>query len=150
MKRVIFLLLILALLLTLVSCGKDPDAHAVVSELISAYGAEGIIYSSGIPEGEEGYIDEALFRMIYSTEEPPPENYAVFLNSHAGYGAECGVFVSRDAAQTEQILALCRARIALLDPRGECGVVIKRGNAVFYSTLRDSERAERLLFASGF
>ncbi len=148
MRKMLAILQLLVCLCCFSSCTSTSDSYAVMTDLISAYGADGIIYSPTVAEGESGYIDAALFRRIYAFECSPPLNYAIFLNSHADYGAECGVFVTSDSAETETILSLCRERVKLLDPKEEYGTVIKRGNVIFYSTLRDTERAERLFLSA--
>lgn len=148
MRKTLAILQLLICLCCFFSCRGTSDPYAVMSDIISAYGAEGIIYSPTVAEGESGYIDAALFRRIYAFEGSTPRSYAIFLNSHADYGAECGVFVTSDAAEAETVLSLCRERVKLLDPREECGTVIRRGDVIFYSTLRDTERAEELFLSA--
>ncbi len=141
MKRILSSVALVAVLLfLLVSCTSEPNAYTALSEFISAYGASGIIYSPQLAEDEDGYIDGELFGRIFVTNESPPENYALFLNSHADYGSECGIFVTSDAVERERIAEMCEERVRLLDPAGESRVILRHGSVIFYSTMSERER----------
>ena len=46
MKKTALILISLVLLFSLISCQREVSAEGLLSEFISAYGAEGVIYSS--------------------------------------------------------------------------------------------------------
>lgn len=144
MKRFVVLLLVVAVFLSLSSCGKEVDTFEVLADFISAYGADGVIYSPTVHEGEVGYIPEGLVERIYLFSGEFPENYAIFLNSRPEYGYECGLFVCSDDGGLDMMEEACLERARLLDPSGERMFVKRSGNTVFYSTMKDKERAEAL------
>ena len=143
MRKLLLILLAALIVFSLPSCSERPDAEAIIFGVVSAVGAEGVIYSPSRAEGEDGYIDEALFSRIYITDGPMPESFAVFLNSHADYGAECGVFVASDAAELARLCEMCTERLELLD-RGDRGFLLVQGRVVFYSTMTEPERVRRI------
>lgn len=143
MKKTALILIPFILIFALCSCQKEVSATAILSEFISAYGAEGIIYSSESAEGDDGYLRVEVLSKIYLSGDRFPENWAIFLNSHADYGSECGVFVCDSADMRLSVEEMCLERIRLLSG-GENSFVIRSGNIVFYSTMQDGERAERL------
>jgi hypothetical protein len=73
-----------------------------------------------------------------------PSDFAVILNCRADYGAECGVFVCDGEAEREAALEMCEERLRILSRDADNSLLIRSGNTVFYSTLTDDERAERL------
>lgn len=127
----------------LVSCETEQSADGILREFISTYGAEGVIYSSERTEGEVGYLPKETLSKIYIYSGRFPENYAIFLNSHAGYGSECGVFVCDDADMRLSVEEMCLERIRLLSG-GENAFVTRSGNTVFYSTMQNRGRAEEI------
>ena len=143
MKKIALILIPFILISTLCACQSEVSAEELLSEFISAYGAEGIIYSSECVEGDEGYLPEETLSKIYLYSGRFPENWAIFLNSHATYGSECGVFVCDSADMRLSVEKTCLERVRLLSG-GENSFVIRSGNIVFYSTMQDGERAERL------
>ena len=143
MKKTALILISLTLLFALFSCHSEVIAEGLLSEFISAYGAEGIIYSSECSEGDEGYLPPETLEKIYVYSGRFPENWAIFLNSRAGYGSECGVFVADSADMRLAIEEACLERVRLLSG-GENSFVIRSGSVVFYSTMQDGERAERI------
>ena len=145
MKRVVSLILLSVILsFTLSSCKAERDAYEVVRDFVSAYGAEGVIYSPRFVEGEEGYIRDDLIRKIYVFSGVLPENYAVFLNSRLDFSSECGAFVSSNAEVLGMIEEMCLERIRLLSEGGSHAFVKRSRNLVFYSTMKDRERAEKI------
>ena len=144
MRRFFSVLLAISLCFSLVSCREVRPAEDILNEFVSAYGAEGIIYSSGSREWEEGYIEYDLLKKIYVFYQDFPEDFAIFLNSRADYGSECGVFVCRDAAECEQVSEMCLERIKLLGRGSENSFVTREGRVVFYSTMKDGERARKI------
>lgn len=137
-------LLLMIILFVLSSCVKSPDAKEMLTEFCSLYSASGVIYTPEKEEGEDGYISEELFRRIYIFEGDMPKSFAIFLNSHANYGAECGVFVCDGSEERERIIEMCAERIKLLN-RGSDNAFIKlSGAVVLYSTMPDKARAEAL------
>lgn len=142
MKKLISLVILFSVTLALVSCERTQSAYSMLSEFISLYGAEGIIYSPECPEGSEGYIDSATAQRIFIFHGDMPKSYAVFLNSHVDGGAECGVFVCRDGAELSEVTEMCEERMRLLS--SDNPVLIRSGRIIFYSTLRDSDRARSL------
>ena len=144
MRRVFCFLLVLSMLFSLASCGESRPASELLSEFVSVYGAEGVIYRSDAKEWEEGYVEYDLLKKIYLFYKDFPEEFAIFLNSHADYGSECGVFVCRDASECETVSEMCLERIRLLDRKGENSFVIREGRVVFYSTMSNGERAKKI------
>ena len=144
MRRVFCFLLIFSMLFSLSSCGESRSAYELLSEFVSVYGAEGIIYRSGAEEWEEGFAEYDLLKKIYLFYKDFPENFAIFLNSHADYGSECAVFVCRDSSECFEVYEMCLERIKLLDRRGEKSFIVREGRLVFYSTMSDTERARRI------
>ncbi len=142
MKKALSLILFVAMLLSLCSCNRTDDARELLTQFVSAYGAEGIIYSTKIPEGEEGHLTGDLIEKIFVFSGKFPENFAIFLNSRADFGSECGVFVCTDVSELSVAREVCLERISLLG-RGSANAFIKCcDNVVFYSTMQDRERAE--------
>ena len=70
-----------------------------------------------------------------------PDNFAIFLNSHADYGSECGVFVCDGGIGISEVEEMCLERIRLLGRGGENSFILREGRVVFYSTMSDGERA---------
>jgi hypothetical protein len=144
MKRIIAIFLTVILCFSLACCQREIDAYATLCEFVSAYGAEGVIYSPTVAEGDEGYIRDGLIEKMLIYSGDLPDNYAVFLNSHPGIGSECGVFVCESEEQCRAITEACVERIGLVGGGSERSFVKRAGTTVFYSTLSDRERAERL------
>lgn len=144
MRRVFCIFLIITALFAFTSCGETRPAGELLSEFVSAYGAEGILYLSSAQPGEDGYIEYDLLKKIYVFYRDYPEEFAIFLNSHADYGSECGVFVCEDAGEAADVSEMCLERIRLLDRRGEESFVIREGCVVFYSTMSNGDRARKV------
>lgn len=144
MKKIISIILVISFCTLLFSCGKQPDAYEILGEFISAYGADGIIYSPALSEGETGYIPEGLVEKIYVFSGRFPDNYAIFLNSHPESGSECGVFVCDDVEMLLMVEEMCIERTLLIGQGSDRSFIKKSGNSVFYSTMQNKERAERL------
>ncbi len=142
MKKTLSLILFVALLLSFVSCAATEDARDLLTQFVMAYGAEGIIYSTGIPEGEEGHLPDGLIEKIFVFSGKLPENFAIFLNSHADFGSECGVFVCSDVNELEVAREACLERISLLGRGGSNAFIKSCDNIIFYSTMQDRARAE--------
>lgn len=139
MKRIFVLLFLCAFILT--SCGEEPDVRSLTEEFVSAYGADGTVYSTECREGEDGYISDDLAERLFGS-EVIGMTYSVFLNTHLDYTSECGAFLV-DTADKSSIIELCQRRMSLLDPRGEHSFVRIYSNVIFYSTMQDKARAER-------
>ena len=141
MKKTACLIITLVLFaLTLVSCAEQGNAYEMLTEFITVYGAEGVIYSPDITEGHKGYVSEGLMEKAFVFSGRFPDNYAVFLNSHTDKPSECGIFISDNAETLASVEETCLERVRLLGG----GFVKRRGNTVYYSTMQDSERAERI------
>lgn len=143
MKKIALMLIPFILLSTLCACQSEVSADQMLRDFLSAYGAEGIIYSSECVEGDEGYLPAEMLDKIYVYSGRFPENYAIFLNSHADYGSECAVFVSEDAEMRLSVEEMCLERIRLLSG-GDNAFVARSGNVVFYSTMQDRAKAEEI------
>ena len=141
MRKLLSLILLAALLVpTVCACQRSPSAAELMSEFIDAYGAEGIVYRSACTEGDEGYLAPEKLGVIYQYSGRFPEDYAIFLNSRPDYGSECAFFVTRDVEERIATEQMCLERIRLLGG----GFVKRSGSVVFYSTMQDGERAERI------
>ena len=144
MRRLFCLFLVFFCAFGMVSCGGSRPATEILSDFISAYGAEGIVYRSDAAEYDEGYAEYDLLKKIYVFYEDFPDEFAIFLNSHADYGSECGVFVCADSGEVSEVEEMCLERIRLLGRGGENSFVSREGRVVFYSTMSDGERARRI------
>ena len=143
MKTVSAFLMLIMLTLQLVSCGSAPDPVDMLRDFTEAYSAEGIIYYSEAREGEIGYLDPETGGILFRELEQMPDCYAILLNSRSDYGSECGVFVSRGSLELEEISEMCERRMKLLRG-GERSLLIRSESTVFYSTLPNPERVEKL------
>lgn len=144
MKRLISILLLLTFTLSLFSCKEQRDAYSLLSEFVSAYGAEGVIYSPDISEGHDGYITDGLVEKIYDFSGRFPDEFAIFLNSHPDFGSECAVFICADAQERELVEEACLKRIRLLGRGSDTSFIKRQGSIIFYSTMKDKKRAEEL------
>ena len=145
MRRTIFVLLIISLCVgSICSCEREVDPRQMLSDFISAYGAEGVIYSPDANEGEDGYIPKELAERIYIHSGELPDDFAIFLNSRPDYGYECAVFLCEDAESLLMMEEACIERTRLLDGGGERRLIIVSGKTIFYSTMKDKERAEKI------
>ncbi|MBQ8302144.1 MAG: hypothetical protein IJX97_01170 [Clostridia bacterium] len=142
MKKIICFLLALLLTASLNSCGEPRDPYSMLSEFVSQYGASGVIYSPSIPEGKDGYVSDGLIERAFVFSGRFPESYAIFLNSHTSGQYECGIFVCSDAEELRCAEECAFERVRLLG--GVNGFVKRRGRVVYYSTMADRERAERI------
>ena len=142
MKR--FLSAALALILIfLTSCGSEPNARLMLTELLALCSAEGVIYSPSIPEGERGSLSEDTFKKIYVYSGDMPKNCAIFLNSHVSTTSECGAFVCQSDAELLALTEACLERIRLLSGEGK-GIVITSRRILFYSTMSEPSLVEAL------
>lgn len=139
MKRVLILLFLSIFLFS--GCTEVKDPTAALSDFVSAYGAEGIIYSTEIKEGQEGYISPDTAKTIFGTTDLP-DSYALFLNTHLDYASECGAFLAR--GDLGEVISLCKRRINILDREGKHSFIAIYGDVVFYSTMTDKERAQKI------
>lgn len=145
MRRIVTVLLIISLCIGgLCSCEREVDPRQMLSDFISAYGAEGVIYSPDASEGEEGYIPKDLADRIYIRSGELPDDFAIFLNSRPDYGYECAVFLCDDAESLLMMEEACIERTRLLDGGGDRRLIIVSGKLIFYSTMKDKERAEKI------
>ena len=144
MKKILSAILLVCIPLTLCSCRDQPDAYQLLSEFVSAYGAEGTIYSPSVPEGEDGYVREGLPKMIYLFSGEFPENYAIFLNGHTDPSSECAIFVCQDANMLNMVEEMSLERIRLVAAGADYAFVRRSGNICFYSTLKQRDRAEKI------
>jgi len=145
LKRILALLLALALVFSALSgCGAVRDPDEMLSELAKTAKLEGVIYSSEKREGEDGYMTEELFCRIYLYEGEPPKAYAVLLNSHPTYGAECGAFLYESEDERQRLTDMCEERMALLSEGGENRLLIRSGGVIFYSTHGEPKLIEKL------
>jgi hypothetical protein len=145
MKKTIALILFIVILsFSLCSCERQQDAHKMLNEFIFTYGAEGIIYSPKISEGYDGYIHDGLIKKIYRFYGVFPENYAIFLNAHPDFSVECGLFICTDADMVDRVEEMCFERIKLLAMGDDRAFVKQSGRVVFYSTMPDRDRAEKI------
>lgn len=145
MKNFVALFLSALLLFSLSGCGKEPSAEEILKEFVTAYGAEGTIYSPSRERQEAGYIPDGMMEKVYIFSGSFPENYALFLNDHSHKGSECGVFVCSDAEERERVTEMCIERASLVADSKESVIIIKSGRVIAYSTFEDQKRAKELL-----
>lgn len=139
MKR-IFVLLFLCLFI-FSSCAEKRDHVALLAEFTTAYGMEGVIYSSDAEPHEEGYISPELAALIFGG-ELMPDGFAVLLNSRVDAPSECGAFIITDSRA--HAIEICRRRLDVLDPTGENSFIAIYGELIFYCVVSDIERARRI------
>lgn len=144
MKKTIAFIILFALLLSPISCKSEPNAYKMLSEFVSAYGADGIIYSPTIEEGNDGYIRAGLVESIYLFSGNFPENYAILLNARTDLSSECGLFVCTDAEMLGAVEEMCIERIKLICQGDSRAFIKQSGEILFYSTMQDRERAEKI------
>ena len=144
MNKILSLLLLLCMVFSLTSCEKNVDAYDLLTEFISTYGAEGIIYSPIVPEGDDGYVRDGLTKRIYLYSGEFPENYAIFFNGHTDFSSECAVFVCTDADTLAMVEEMSLERIRLVASGADHAFVRKSGSICFYSTMKDRARAEKI------
>ena len=145
MKKILSLIIALCLFASLTSCSPERDAYSMLGELVTTYGAEGVIYHPAATEGEAGFVYDGLLQKIYLYSGAFPEDYAVFLNSRHDSSSECGVFICTDAEMLGAVQEMCLERIALLCQNDSRAFVKRYGMTVFYSTMQDRERAEKII-----
>lgn len=143
MKRYVAFVVLILVILSLFSCERNEDPYNLLSEFLGIYDAKGIVYSPTISEGDEGYIPEGFVEKLYVFYGKFPENFALFLNSHPSYSYECGVFDCQSSDEVRKVEEACLERIRLLSASDRSFIIIK-DNIVFYSTLKDRERAEKI------
>ena len=144
MKKPVAIILLLATVFLMVCCRAEPDSYGLLIEFVNTYGADGVIYSPIVPEGKDGYIKDGFVETIYLFYGRFPENYAIFLNSRPDFSSECGIFVCSDAEMVDIVEEMCLERIRLLCSGDKRAFVKRNHNVVFYSTLPDRERAEKI------
>ena len=142
MRKIICLCLIFTLCLSLAGCREERNAYDILSEFVTDYGAEGIVYSPSVSEGSPGYISDRLVERAFLFTDGLGDNFALLLNTHIDKPSECGVFVCSDDEEVRLAEEICLERVRLLS--GEGGFVKKRGRVVYYYVLSDPDRAERI------
>ena len=135
------LLLPFLCLFILSSCSEPLPPVDLLSEFVSSYGAEGVIYHSEAKAGENGYLSPELASLAFGDRELP-SSYAILLNVHLDLPTECGLFLIE--GDRRECIELCTVRTSLLDKSGERSFISIYGDYIFYSTLSDKERAKRL------
>ena len=147
MKRFISLLLLLTISAFLFSCRECRPPRELLTDFIYIYGASGSTYFSDATELDDGYLPRRLLSKIYNLDTDFPNDFAIFLNIHAGYGAECGVFLCKDVSELSKMeLSLCE-RMRLLDPDSDTSIIIRTGLTVFYSTMPDPDRVRKIWYS---
>ena len=147
MKRFVCFLSLFVLLFGLVSCDSERSSYSILTAFLSDYGTRGRVYSFSLPEGDDGRMTAELYYKLYPEATELPSDFAVMLNTHPDFGAECGIFICRSADERASVTELSISRLRLLDPTGDYRLLVRSGNAVFYSTLRDRSLAERLIYS---
>lgn len=142
MRKIICLCVIFAITLSLVGCREEQNAYDILSEFVTDYGAEGVIYSPSVSEGSPGYITDGLVERVFLFTDGIGENYALLLNTHIDTPSECGVFVCSDDSEARLAEEICLERVRLLSEKN--GIIKRRGRVVYYYVLSDPDRAERI------
>ena len=117
MKR----LLLFWLALSLLSCTGCAQRQATASQVLDALvRAEiglpaGQSYLSAAPEDDPAYLPPALMSTLYGQGEPPwqlalIEDYGIWLST-AGHPCEFAVFFCYARSDTDEVAAMCRARL---------------------------------------
>ncbi len=143
LHKLVSLILLCVTLLSFFSCSQKKSAYKMLSDFIYTYSAEGTIYSPEVAEGEDGYVSEGFCEKLYVFDGAFPENFAVFLSVRSESPSECAFFVSGGASESELIFDMINERLTLLGSPDETIIKKSRG-IIFYSTLKDPKRAERI------
>lgn len=144
MNKILALIIAFAFVFSLVSCSNEPDTYRLLCEFVKTYGAEGVIYYPDAAEGEDGYITKGFIEKIYLFYGSFPDNFAILLNSRTDYSSECGIFFCDDAEMLQMVEEMCLERIRLICHGDDRAFVKRSGKIVFYSTMPDRVRAERI------
>lgn len=144
MKRFLCMLISIIFTFQLTACSQNPEADKIMNDFLSAYGADGIVYSPKIAEGNDGYISDGLLNKIYIFDFIFPEDFAIFLNAHTDHASECAVFVCTDANMRSLVEQMCLERVRLVSGSDPRGFVSVSGLVVFYSTMSDGARAKEI------
>ena len=139
-------LVLILLIFTLSGCGKLYAPEELLREFISAYGVGGELFCSSAKEGEQGYIDPELYKKLYENTPDPESDFAVLLSSGLDTVFEVGIFVNYDDSSALRAYETLLRRIDFLRDMGysDSPLLLRRGRVVFYSTLPDSEKCERI------
>ena len=140
MKKILLLFILVLFISFGVSCGSKPSPREMITDFLRLYGAEGQLYFSDARPGEYGYVEPELYRGVFLFSGEMPKSFALYLNSHADYGSECGVFVFHDGAERQRIIEACKSRCALVSQNSRY-LLICSDKTVFYSTMSDEARA---------
>ena len=145
MKRIIAFVTLLSVLMIFTSCQRDCSADKLICDFVSLYGIDGTVYSFSPSDADSSVLSSELFAKIFPDADVMPEDCSVLLNYRADYGAECGVLVCRSDTDRQPISEMCKRRMELVDPDGDSHLLIRCGRIVFYSTLRDTQRADGII-----
>ena len=115
----------------------------------------GCVFDSEAEKWEEGYISaetaENLYRFDGVSELHHAERYAVFVSDRFGSVCEVGIFDAPDRASANELVLMCRRRIALLSRYAEnadTGRLFVYGNTVVYVVGLDEKSTNALLSAA--
>ena len=144
MKRIIAAFLCASLLM-LTSCSRDASAEDVLTEFCREYPISASVYSSLSAEGEAGYIDSEMIRLLYGVDEYPTDEFALVLYGKVDTVREIGVFITKDGSERIVIAELLSRRISFLSSfsDGE-GFIRKYRGVLVYGFVEDASYAEAI------
>lgn len=151
-KKAAALAAVAALLLSLVSCSRERSAYTIMQSFLREYGAEIVIYSPSVVEGEEGYVGDDFFETLFIYGEEYVTDYAAALASDVFSVFECDVILCESEYGADKLEEFCRDRLQLLERVSKLsgigfpdGSFVKRyGTVVVLSAISDNARAQRI------
>ena len=113
--RVLSIVLLVALLqMLLVSCQDDVDCYRLAESFRDECGTGGVIYSPRIPEGNEGYVADDFFILMYSEENTHAADFAVLISQRGDIPREAAFFLCHSEYDALSVELMLKSRLALI------------------------------------
>ena len=159
MKRMGMVLLCAALMLSCIACGEGKSPYEYLEDFSHLYPLPaGRMYDSEAGEGEETYLDPAIFTLLYGRDgwgddREDIDRFSLFLGTSSTHIYEMGIFECYDRDGANEILGLVNTRLSLLiksnvdaDMSAVMGAQVAMfGKCVVYVVLPDNEKAMRVI-----